>query len=144
MRDDAGELGFVTQDGNCATDLPLSQAQVVSATGVVAENAARITDRQRSDSLSHRPLNRGFGGLVLSRPNPSTMPALNAAGPAPSSGLMLTSLGSSSCGCFASLFGVRKVHAVFGADRSPGNEQRLSARSSHGVGMDDPQVYAGN
>src|SRR5437879_5866002 len=62
---DARLFCLVGQAADQMTDPPVTNPLVMPAPGRQPEYAARVTDLQRPDPTLNRPLDHGFGGLVL-------------------------------------------------------------------------------
>jgi hypothetical protein len=115
---------------------------------VDAQHAARVADGQGADPAAHGPADHSAGGLVLGLADPAGVPRLDypLAAPVvpPAAGSALPGFRGAAGDGPAPCFGVLQVQVVLGADRPPGDQQRLPVGPGDGVGVDDAQVHPGH
>ncbi|GLY91196.1 hypothetical protein Airi02_091250 [Actinoallomurus iriomotensis] len=65
------------------SDPPIADPPVVPPPGLESENTARVPDHQCPDPARDRPVDDGFGGLVLSLADPPPVTGFDLALPGP-------------------------------------------------------------
>jgi hypothetical protein len=140
-------FGFVAQNFDQLSDPPVPDALVMTPTGVRGQHSSRITDAQCAGPLPDGPLDDRFRRLVLGLADPPGVPgldlALSRSMAPPPPGALLAGFGSAAGRRPASGFGISRVEVVLGPDRPSGHEQ-AGIRGGHGIGVDDPDVHAGD